>query len=115
MALKVARGIRKFFNPEAGSTWARRSEPVPEPPASAAGDESEIRPENLVWIFGGARTGSSWLMWMMTYSHRKRYPHWVEPMLGELFGSFYGNARKDLLLREGFILSEPYREGWLRS
>ncbi len=46
-ALEAARGIRKFFSPETGSTRARQSEPVPKSRASAL-EESEIRPENLV-------------------------------------------------------------------
>ena len=116
MALEVAQGIRKFFKPEAGSTRTARVEPVLEPPASEADGQPDIRPENLVWIFGAGRTGSTWLMWMMRDSDpRQRYPCWDEPYLGELFGSFYNNARKDLLLNEDFILGESYREGWLRS
>jgi hypothetical protein len=76
-------------------------------------DESEIRPQNLVWIFGAGRTGSTWLMRMM--GSLERHTRWSEPMLGELFGSFYNNARKDQLPSKSYILSDPYRESWLRS
>jgi hypothetical protein len=66
----------------------------------------------VVWIFGAGRTGSTWLMRMM--GSLQRYARWSEPMVGELFGSFYSNARKDQLPSRQYILSDLYRESWLR-
>ena len=73
----------------------------------------DIRPETVVWIFGAGRTGSTWLMRMM--GSLQRYARWSEPMVGELFGSFYSNARKDQLPSRQYIMSDLYRESWLRS
>jgi Sulfotransferase family len=54
-----------------------------------------IRPENMVWIFGSGRTGSTWLSGMMgSLPHHTR---WHEPRVGNLFGRAYqeGEIRKD--------------------
>jgi hypothetical protein len=111
-ALEVARGIRLFFNLEAGITRTGEPEARSGPPASTSG-EPEVRPENVVWIFGAGRTGSTWLLRMM--GSLQRYSRWSEPMLGELFGSFYSRARNDQLPSKQYILSDPYRESWLRT
>lgn len=76
---------------------------------------SVVKPENIIWIFGTARTGSTWLGSVM-----KTLPNhvlWNEPWLGELFGSLryrtsswaYKRRRKD------FILSHHYDKTNLRS
>jgi hypothetical protein len=69
-----------------------------------------IRPENLVWIFGAARTGSTWLGSMM--ADLDGHDWWHEPMVGHLFGHLLneraGRRRDD----EHFILGGP-RELWL--
>jgi Sulfotransferase family len=79
-----------------------------------AGDGVEgIRPENIVWVFGSARTGSTWLSSMM-----KTLPNhawWNEPMIGHLFGHFYYEQRWSKRNKANFILGEAYREIWLRS
>jgi hypothetical protein len=111
VAYAIARGIRVFFSLEAGIM--RAGEPEHRSGPSFALGEPKVRPENLVWIFGAGRTGSTWLMRMI--GSMERYSRWSEPMLGELFGSFYGSARKDQLLSKQYILSESYRESWLRS
>ena len=50
-----------------------------------AGDTEEgIRPENIVWIFGSGRTGSSWLAFMM--GALPEHSRWNEPLVGYLFG-----------------------------
>ncbi len=108
----ITRGIRIFFSVEAAVTRAGKPEYRAGSPALTL-DEPEVRPENLIWIFGAGRTGSTWLMRMM--GSLERYTRWSEPMLGELFGSFYSEARKDQLPSKSYILSDPYRESWLRS
>jgi hypothetical protein len=64
-----------------------------------------IRPENLVWIFGAARTGSTWLGSMMADLNGDDW--WHEPMVGYLFGQHYheraGRRRGD----EHFVLGGP--------
>jgi sulfotransferase family protein len=81
----------------------------------AAGEELEgVRPENIVWVLGSGRTGSSWLSSMMrTLPDHAR---WNEPNVGKLFGRFYyertlqGKEHKD-----NFILASGFRETWLGS
>jgi len=67
-----------------------------------AGETSGINPENLIWIFGSARTGSTWLGAMM--ADLKDHAWWHEPMVGYLFGHLYyerARARRD---NEHFVL-----------
>lgn len=93
---------------------ARRGPYVEEPAPPASGEEEAgVQAKNIVWIFGSGRSGSTWLMRMM--SSLERYSRWNEPCLGELFGRFYNDARKDQIPSKNFILGEPFRESWLRS
>src|SRR5215217_2959065 len=46
-----------------------------------------IDPEKIVWIFGSARTGSTWLATMM--ADLKGHTGWPEPMVVYLFGHLY--------------------------
>ena len=78
-----------------------------------------VKAENFVWIFGTGRTGSTWLATMMT--ELKGHKQWSEPLVGELFGSFFYN----LGLRwnewtppyqyKGFVFSSSYKKTWLNS
>jgi hypothetical protein len=70
-------------------------------------DRSGVRPENIVWIFGTARTGSTWLGSMM--GARKGYWRWREPKMGHLFGYYFHRHG------EKGILDSRYKEIWLRS
>lgn len=69
-----------------------------------------IRPENLVWIFGGARTGSTWLGAMM--ADLRGHDWWHEPLVGHLFGHLYQERAGRRSDDEHFILGGP-RELWL--
>lgn len=92
-----------------------RSGTYPEKPAPTTPGEGRggLQAENVVWIFGTGRSGSTWLMRMM--GELEQHSHWSEPFLGELFGRFYNEARKDQLPSRNFILGEPFRKNWLRS
>jgi hypothetical protein len=72
-----------------------------------------VRPENLVWVFGTARTGSSWLSAVM--GEIGGYSRWHEPLVGHLFGNLYyeraGHRGED----EHFILGARYRDLWLAT
>jgi hypothetical protein len=48
-----------------------------------------IRPENIVWMFGSGRTGSNWLMSMIGNS--AGCARWEEPRIGSLFAFYYSN------------------------
>ncbi len=75
-----------------------------------------INPENIVWIFGHGRTGSTWLSQMMAeFKNQKR---WNEPYVGDLFGSFMYQRRvvdDKMMNNQSFIMGNSYREVWLRS
>jgi Sulfotransferase domain len=75
-----------------------------------------VRTEQLIWMFGSARTGSTWLSWMM--AELENQERWHEPFVGLLFGGFIYERLKeadDLLNSPTFIMGEPYREVWLKS
>jgi hypothetical protein len=46
-----------------------------------------VKPENVVWIFGSGRTGSTWLAFMMR--ELPNCARWNEPNVGHLFGHLY--------------------------
>jgi hypothetical protein len=78
-----------------------------------AGGDAGFRPENVVWVFGSGRTGSSWLAFMM--EALPDHTRWNEPMIGYLFGHLYykrGWTRQDA---KHFILADGYRELWLHT
>ena len=87
-----------------------------------AGDEAGgIKPENIVWVLGSGRTGSSWLSSMM-----KKLPDhakWNEPTVGFLFGHLFFNLfgdryhDRELPSQDKYkdILGGGFRETWLNS
>ena len=79
------------------------------------GEVGGIRPENIVWIFGSARTGSTWLSRMM--GELEGHTVWREPLVGALFGNLYYDRAKHLVGKTGkhYILSDGYRKSWLDS
>lgn len=72
-----------------------------------------VRPENMIWIFGSGRSGSTWLRSMMSEMTGHRV--WEEPMVGLLFGEFYEKAQAGHLNTANFIMGEPTRRGWSQS
>ncbi len=79
-----------------------------------------IRPENIIWVFGTAKTGSSWFGSIM--ADPQGYYAWREPNVGNLFGThFYERAegkyrdRKNKHWERFWILGEGYRETWINS
>jgi hypothetical protein len=72
-----------------------------------------VRPENVVWIFGTARTGSTWLAFMMEELETNTI--WREPYVGELFGRLYSEwiGEKHAATKH-FILGNT-RGSWIRS
>jgi hypothetical protein len=74
-------------------------------------DARSIRAENVVWIFGAGRTGSTWLAAMM--GEIKGQTVWFEPWVGALFDPYHLKLED----RKGkhFVLSPRYKETWLGS
>jgi sulfotransferase family protein len=137
--LKIARGIRVFLNLDIGATrsevvdlkrqikvQARQIERqklklarLKESQRSKQSNSNNVRPENLIWVFGTMRVGSTWLGAMMNdlTGHRR----WREPMVGMLFGSFFYHLglgwdrwTRPYKYRD-FIFSSSHKETWLNS
>jgi hypothetical protein len=98
----VARRIRAVLGFEAGVT---RSVLVERTGPSAGG----VAPENMIWIFGTGRTGSTWLAAMM--EEPEGHDVWFEPRVGTIFDpqKFQRHGGKH------FILASQYKDVWLRS
>jgi len=79
--------------------------------SSSRGDG--VKPENMIWIFGSGRSGSTWLRSMMGEMNDHRF--WEEPMVGRLFGEFYARAPNENLRSAHFIMGDPIRKEWIRS
>jgi LPS sulfotransferase NodH len=91
-------------------------------------ENDSIKVENLVWIFGTGRSGTTWLAAMMgepsgvigepvrwMEDEEYRYRFWNEPLVGQLFGQFYTEVPRRQLNRVGFILTESMRKTWLHN
>ena len=70
-----------------------------------------VRPENIVWIFGTGRSGSTWLGSMM--GSIDGCAMWNEPLVGNLFGNFHYFRVGGRKSGRQYILGEPYKETWL--
>jgi hypothetical protein len=75
--------------------------------------EEGVRPENIVWIFGSGRTGSTWLSYMM--GSLPGHSRWNEPLVGYLFGHLYYERGEHRQEKKYFILAKDYRETWLSA
>jgi hypothetical protein len=83
-------------------------------PATGAQPHSVIDPADLIWIFGTARTGSTWLSAMIGTLDNN--VEWREPYVGALFGSFYYEGPfSRLRVREQTIMNDHHRDTWLTS
>jgi len=74
----------------------------------------DVKPENMIWMFGSGRTGSSWLSTMM--GDLEDHARWNEPYVGELFGTaYYIRAGDRMRGRKDYALGDDYREAWIHS
>jgi hypothetical protein len=78
---------------------------------TSGGQASGVRAENIVWIFGAGRTGSTWLSRMM--GELEGYTEWFEPWVGALFDPYH--LRLENRKGKHFILAPQYRSTWLSS
>ncbi len=118
-ALEVAKGVKAFLNFEIGLTRGRVPKlgdseqlQVQTQKQSETAKSGGINPENIVWILGTARSGSSWLARMML--DLESHVVWNEPRVGELFGE-YMHWHGLRTAGEAHILSSHHRETWLHS
>jgi hypothetical protein len=126
VALGLPRRLTAFLAVEAGITREAARERVPaaaspeanaQDPALRPGrnekDASGVSPENIIWMFGTARTGSTWLGSMMGELAAGNL--WSEPLVGQLFGSFHEGMLSPNFKRRHFIFSDAARDTWLQS
>jgi hypothetical protein len=71
-----------------------------------------MRPNQLIWIFGSGRTGSTWLARML--KELPGFAVWNEPAIGALFGEFYYD-RFPHRRTDRIITATKYEQVWLRS
>jgi hypothetical protein len=105
--VNVLRGAKAFLNLEAGVT--RGDVPGPAKAVPGGRDAGGVSPENMIWIFGTGRTGSTWLAAMMEEPEGHRV--WFEPRVG----TFFDPQRFERYGGKHFILAPQYREVWLGS
>ena len=79
------------------------------------GRTDRVNPENVIWIFCAARSGSTWLRSMIEDLVACKV--WEEPKVGQLFGEFYesNRSRESRLASTNFVMSDPTRKVWTRS
>jgi hypothetical protein len=101
----VTRRVRAALGLGAGDTRGALPEPTSADGHSAGG----VAPENMIWIFGTGRTGSTWLAAMM--EEPEGHDVWFEPRVGTVFDPqrFQRHGGKH------FILASQYKDVWLRS
>jgi Sulfotransferase family len=111
---KRSRTLRRIHHRLVGKRQQARFE-ISELRARLAGNggASDVKPENMIWIFGSGRSGSTWLRSMM--EEMSNHQVWEEPMVGRLFGEFYARAPRENLRSADFIMGDPIRKGWVRS
>lgn len=72
-----------------------------------------VKPENFVWIFCTARSGSTWLRAMLQDLAGGEV--WEEPKVGVLFGQFYESSHMAQRSSKEFIMGDPTRPAWRRA
>ncbi len=77
------------------------------------GEDVGANAENIIWIFGSGRSGSTWLRSMM--DDISGHQLWEEPMVGKLFGEFRDRSLEADLHRPDFIMANATRKGWIRA
>jgi hypothetical protein len=113
VAFKIARGVGAYLNLGAGITRQPLSEVRWKRPGAADRNPGGVKPENVVWIFGSGRSGSTWLSSMM--GDIEGHTLWGEPWVGGLFGRFYYSAvNKRRHTNPQFIMGR-HKLSWLRS
>jgi hypothetical protein len=94
---------------------ARQNQEIERLRAASDGRGSEtgdVRPEQVVWIFGSGRSGSTWLSSMM--GDMSGQTLWGEPWVGYLFGHFYYSQGGTRHQSPQFIMGS-HRDVWVRS
>ncbi len=113
IVVNLARGAKAYLDLRAGVTRRTLYGEFRPSPADAGARAGGAKPENIVWIFGSGRSGSTWLSSMM--GDMEGHAMWAEPWVGTLFGRFYySGVDKRKQDNAQFILG-LHRESWMRS
>jgi LPS sulfotransferase NodH len=104
LTLRLKRALRRAVR--RGKSLSSRA-----PGSLRASEPRTVRPENIVWIFGTGRSGSTWLGSMM--GSLEGCAMWNEPLVGNLFGNFHYFRVGGRKPGGQYILGEPYKETWL--
>ena len=103
---ELVRRVRASLGLEAGVSRGAVAEPAN---TNAEGRSGGVIPENMIWIFGTGRTGSTWLAAMM--EEPEGHDVWFEPRVGTVFDP----QRFERFGGKHFILASQYKDVWLRS
>ena len=114
IVVEVARGVRAYLKFDVGVTRRKLEALRGRPPGigteTGAGG---INPENIVWIFGSGRSGSTWLSSMM--GDIEGHALWGEPWVGALFGNYYYRGVAERKHQTLHFIMGPHRETWIGS
>ena len=99
------------MTPRFRRVWRRAVRKVESLRSRPRGSSRGMRPENIVWIFGTGRSGSTWLGSMM--EGLDGCAMWNEPLVGNLFGNFHYFRVGGRKTGRHYILGEPYKETWI--
>ena len=79
-------------------------------PSRGSGVEEAVNPENVVWIFSTARSGTTWLRSML--AGLLDCEVWEEPKVAQLFGDFHERAQEAQLGSTECVMGDPTRGAW---
>jgi hypothetical protein len=131
--VEISRGLKAFLGlvvgvtrgqvPELRSSGERprklaqnrtESGTSPRPEGAVPGRKvGQINPENIVWILGSPRTGSTWLGEIL--GEPRGHALWKEPFFGVVLGFRNNLANRGYVDSGQFVLGEPHRDVWIRS
>ena len=81
--------------------------------ADSGSGSGNINPENMVWILGSPRTGSTWLGEIL--GEPRGHALWKEPFFGVVLNFRNNLAHRGYINSKQFLLGEPYRDVWVGS
>jgi hypothetical protein len=131
--VEISRGLKAFLGLVVGVTCGQVSElrssgerprklaqnrtesgTSPRPEGAVPGRKvGQINPENIVWILGSPRTGSTWLGEIL--GEPRGHALWKEPFFGVVLGFRNNLANRGYVDSGQFVLGEPHRDVWIRS
>ena len=115
IVVEIARGVKAYLRLDVGVT-RRRLEQLRWERLGGSGasrEASGINPQNIVWIFGSGRSGSTWLSSMM--GDIEGHALWGEPWVGALFGNYYYRGVAERKHKTPHFIMGRHRETWIRS